>query len=145
MAHSSSIPLDQSMRPSASQPPVLSAANISAMLQLENNSMANRSDSDAIYDLVSLGTRYSSSIVAFSQRVQAKNQEVERLKEQIVVLQRISQESHIREGIERQKNKQLKSLLDSSFRLPAPMAKDDLILYEEHERRKLEAKNLKFM
>ncbi|KAG7970408.1 hypothetical protein I3843_07G083100 [Carya illinoinensis] len=115
------------------------------MLQQENTSMANKSDSDAIYDLVSLGTRYSSSIVAFSQRVQAKNHEVERLKEQIVVLQRIVQESHIREGIERQKNKQLKSLLDSSFRLPVPMAKDDLMLYEEHERLKHEAKNLKFM
>ena len=85
------------MRHSASQPPVLSAAAIGAMLQQENNNLTNKSDSDAIYDLVSLGTRYSSSIVAFSQRLQAKNHEVEKLKEQIVVLQRIVQESHTRE------------------------------------------------
>ena len=100
------------MRHSASQPPVLSAAAIGAMLQQENNNLTNKSDSDAIYDLVSLGTHYSSSIVAFSQRLQTKNHEVEKLKEQIVVLQRIVQESHTREGIIRQKNKQLKSLLD---------------------------------
>ena len=87
MAHSSNISLDPSMRHSASQPPVLSAAAIGAMLQQENNNLTNKSDSDAIYDLVSLGTRYSSSIVAFSQRLQAKNHEVEKLKEQIVVLQ----------------------------------------------------------
>ncbi|KAG7945153.1 hypothetical protein I3843_15G138400 [Carya illinoinensis] len=115
------------------------------MLQQENNNLTNKSDSDAIYDLVSLGTRYSSSIVAFSQWLQAKNHEVEKLKEQIVVLQRIVQESHTREGIIRQKNKQLKSLLDSSFRLPVPMDKNDMILYEENERLKHEAKNLKFM
>ena len=145
MAHSSNISLDPSMRHSASQPPVLSAAAIGAMLQQENNNLTNKSDSDAIYDLVSLGTRYSSSIVAFSQRLQAKNHEVEKLKEQIVVLQRIVQESHTREGIIRQKNKQLKSLLDSSFRLPVPMDKNDMILYEENERLKHEAKNLKFM
>ena len=145
MAYSSNIPLDASMRYSTSQSHVLSAATIGAMLQQENNSLANKPDSDAIYDLVSLGTRYSSSIVAFSQRLQVKNHEVEKLKEQIVVLQRIVQESHTREGILRQKNKKLKSLLDSSFRLPVPMDRDDMILYEENERLKHEAKNLKFM
>lgn len=94
MAHQFSFTIshDQHMRCSSSQLQVVPASSVGVMLQ-QANDLTNKSDREAVYELVTLGTRYSSSVVGFSNRLQSKNRQIEELNEKVSVLQRLVQES----------------------------------------------------
>lgn len=81
------------MRYSASQPSVISASTIGVMMQDEND-LTNKFDYDAIYELMSLGTRYLSFIIAFFWQLQCRTREVEKFNEKIYELQRFVHESN---------------------------------------------------
>lgn len=136
--------LDQDLRYPSPQSQSISASVVGAMKQQETD-LANKSDHDAIYELVGLGTRYSSSIVSFSARLQSKTREIEKLNEKIDILQRLVQESNKKIVDLKQQNKDLKSLLASSFRLPNPLDKDGMLLYEKQMHLRDEARSLKFL
>ena len=107
--------------------------------------LANKSDEDAIYELVNLGTQYSSSIVSFSDRLQSKARTKDKLIEENEVLQRLLFESNRKIKELKQQNKDLKSLLSSSIRLPNPLDKDDMVFFEKQKQLNDEAKRLKFL
>ena len=133
----------QYMRYSAPRSSAVPASTTGAIMQY--NDLTHRSDNEAIYELVSLGTRYSSSIVAFSQRLQSRTCGVDNLHENIAILQRLLLESNMKIESIKQENRNLKSLLKSSFRLPTPLDRDAMQILEEQERLKNEAKCLKFL
>ncbi|GHB32928.1 hypothetical protein GCM10010392_69050 [Streptomyces clavifer] len=106
---------------------------------------AKKSDQDAMYELVSLGTQYSEAVVAFSERVQSRSRGKEKLLEEIDGLQMCMRKSN-REIVElKQQNKALQSLLTSAVRLPNPLDKDDTMTEEKLKQLKEEARLLKFL
>ena len=106
---------------------------------------AKKSDQDAMYELVNLGTQYSEAVVSFSERLQSKNRGKEKLIEEIEGLQRLIRESN-REILElKQQNKDLKTLLSASVRLPNPLNRGDMLTYERLKHLKEEARQLKFL
>ena len=137
---------DQEMRYSLPQSQTISASALGSMMpRRQERDLANKSDQDAIYELVSLGTQYSSSIVSFSDRLQSKTRTKEKLIEEIDVLQRLLLESNRKIVELKQQNKDLISLLTSSVRLPNPLDKDCMRIYEEQKHLNDEAKSLKFL
>ena len=134
----------QNMRYSAPRSPVVSASSIGAIMQ-SNNDLTNKSENELIYELVSLGTRYSSAIVAYSQRLQSRTGGVDKLHESISLLQRLLMESNMKIEAVKRENRDLKSLLNSSFRVATPLNRRGMQIFEEQERLKIEAKSLKFL
>ena len=102
-------------------------------------------DEEAMYELVNLGTRYSSFITVFSRRLQARARDVNSLQERIYSLQLHLHESNMKMIAMKQENKDLKSLLGSYQRLPNPLDRNDMQTFEEQERLKNEVKSLKFL
>ena len=116
---------DQEMRYSSPQAQTYPASVLNSMIpRRQERVLANKIDEDVIYELVSLGTQYSSSIISFSNRLQSKARTKEKLIEEIDVLQRLLFESNRKIRELKQQNKDLKSLLSSSIRLPNPLDKD---------------------
>ena len=134
----------QNMRYSAPRSPVVSASSIGAIMQ-SNNDLTNKSENELIYELVSLGTRYSSAIVAYSQRLQSRTGGVDKLHESISLLQRLLMESNMKIEAVKRENRDLKSLLNSSFRMATPLDMRGMQIFEEQEHLKIEAKSLKFL
>ena len=68
----------QYMRYSASRSSAVPASTTGAIMQYSND-LTNKSYNELIYELVSLDTRYSSVIVAYSQRLQSRTSGVDKL------------------------------------------------------------------
>jgi len=109
------------------------------------NDQAKKSDQDAMYELVSLGTQYSEAVVAFSERVQSRSRGKEKLLEEIEGLQRTMLEANRKIVELKQQNKALHSLLTSAVRLPNPLDKEDTWTDEMLKQLKEEARCLKFL
>ena len=103
------------------------------------------SDDEALYELVSLGTRYSALITAFSRRLQARGREVNALNEKITSLQQHLHVNNMKMASMKREIKELKSLMSSAYRLPSPLDLNDMRTFEEQERLKSEVESLKFL
>ena len=113
------IPSDQEMRTQSQNRPVTDLG--AGMPKLQESDLANKSEQDAIYELVTLGTQYSAALVQYSDRLQFRNRGKEHLIEEIDALQRLIVESNGKILELKQQNKDLKSLLTASVRLPNPL------------------------
>ena len=144
MAHpfSFSTSRSQEKRISAGQSqPVLAAE---AMRRQETD-FGNKSDEEAFDELVSLGTLYASAITSFSARLQSKTRKIEELNGKVEELYRLNVESKRRIAELEQQKKSLKTLLTASVRLPNPLDKEDIMMYEELKHLNDEARSLKFL
>ena len=141
-----SISSDQEMRNSLPQSQTFSASVLGSMIpRRQERALANKTDEDAIYELVSLGTHYSSSIVSFSDRLWSRTRTTEKFIEEINELQRLLLECNRKIVDLKQESKDLKSLLTASVRMPNPLDKDNMLFYEKQKQLRDEAKSLKFL
>ena len=121
---------DQEMRYTFPQSQTFSASVLSSMIpRRQERVLPDKTDEEAMYELMSLGTQYSASIVSFSDRLQSKARTKDKLIEENKVLQRLLVESNRKIKELKQQNKDLKSLLSSSIRLPNPLDKDDMMFF----------------
>ncbi|GGZ92406.1 hypothetical protein [Streptomyces plicatus] len=146
MAHpfSFSTSRSQEKRISAGQSqPVLAA--VGEAMRRQETDFGNKSDEEAIDELVSLGTLYASAITSFSARLQSKTRKIEELNGKVEELYRLNVESKRRIAELEQQKKSLKTLLTASVRLPNPLDKEDMMMYEELKHLNEEARSLKFL
>jgi len=138
------IPSDQS--DSSPQPLTIPAADIGARTpRLQEIDLSKKSDEDAVYELVTLGTQYSSAVCAFSGWLQTKTRGNKQLFAEIDVLHQRLREANRKVDELKQQNKDLKSLLSASVRLPNPLNRGDMLTYERLKHLKEEARQLKFL
>ena len=121
---------DQEMRYPFPQSQTFPASVLSSMIPRRHERvLPSKTDEEAMYELMSLGTQYSASIVSFSDRLQSKARTKDKLIEENEVLQRLLFESNRKIKELKQQNKDLKSLLTSTIRLPNLLDKDDMIFF----------------
>ena len=142
-----SSPQSQTIHASASpQSQIIPAADIGAGIPLlQEMDLSKKSDEDALLEVVSLGTQYSSAVVAFSSRLQTKTRGKKQLFAEIDLLHQRLLESNRKVVELKQQNKDLKSLLSASVRLPNPLNRGDMLTYERVKHLKEEARQLKFL
>ncbi|KAG6692376.1 hypothetical protein I3842_10G111900 [Carya illinoinensis] len=78
-------------------------------------------------------------------RLQSRTGGVDKFQEKISILQRLLMESNMKIEAVKRESRDLKSLLNFSFRVVTPLDRKDMQIFEEQERLKIEAKSLKFL